>query len=578
MILYNKRGDTVKDLLVDIGSTFVKYAVFDSDIDKYILSEKLPFPLPCSEEPFIVDRCQIETVVKAVMAIAKENDCTRVFISVQMHGFLLRYKSGEISDYFSWRSSGADLESEELLRIDFSKRGTRLKSNLPIAKLYKNKEELGGAEYFTLGSYVTYLLTGNNATHKTDACASGFYSVDGMPDGKTIPGIILPKFMKEVESCGTYCGMQIYAPVGDHASSVYGSGIDEDTYLLNVGTTSQIAFVGEGSAPSDTWEMRPYFEKGKTLFTRGNLFYGLHKDKSKYSAEAAKIINTLSKRSRLLIGGGGASDIMEKLSACVNMPCTLVGCSIGLEGLVKLAKRKSISAGIMLSEVPFTNMPLIMKNSGLDFMIVDNEHGAFDYTALAKMFTVSRMADFRTIVRLPDNTRAWITKCVDAGADGFLLPMTNTAEDIKKVVEYAKYAPVGKRGISTMRAHTLYNPPSLSEYMPLANERIKVYAQIETAMGVENIEDIIGTDGVDGVFIGPNDLSCDLDSIGDNTPLLEAIEKVAAAAKNAGKPWGIITTAKALIEKATLCGASMFSYGSELNMLANECKKIRKMF
>ncbi|MBR5011061.1 MAG: hypothetical protein IKY12_00730, partial [Clostridia bacterium] len=167
---------------------------------------------------------------------------------------------------------------------------------------------------------------------------------------------------------------------------------------------------------------------------------------------------------------------------------------------------------------------------------------------------------------------------VDAGTDGFLLPMTNTAEDIKKVVEYAKYAPIGKRGISTMRAHTLYNPPSLSEYMPLANEFVKVYAQIETAKGVESIEKILNVNGVDGVFIGPNDLSCDLGCIGDNAPVLEAIEKVANAARKSGKPWGIITTTKELIEKATLCGASMFSYGSELNMLANECKKIRGMF
>lgn len=568
----------MKDLLMDIGSTFVKYAVFDSFEDKYIISEKLPFPSPCSEDPFTVDRCQIETVVKAVMATAIENDCARVFISVQMHGFFIKYKSGEISDYFSWRSGGGDIESDELLAIDFSKRGTRLKANLPIAKLYRNKAELFGAEYFTIGSYIVYLLTGKNATHKTDAFASGFYLFDGSKDEETIPGIVLPTAHDEVDVCGTWCGMQILAPVGDHAASVYGSGIGEDTYLLNIGTTSQIAFVGEGKAPSEMWESRPYFEKRKNLFTLGNLFYGLYKDTDKYCTEAAKIINSLPKRARILVGGGGASDIMEKLGACVDMPCTSVGCSIGLEGLAKLSKRKKISVGIMLSEVSFTNMPLIMKNSGLDFMIADNEHGAFDYTFLAKMFTVSRLADFRTVVRIPDNSRAWITKCVDAGADGFLLPMTNRAEDIEKVVEYAKYAPIGKRGISTMRAHTLYAPPSISEYMPLANERIMVYAQIETVSGVENIEEILAVDGVDGVFIGPNDLSCDMGCIGDNRPILAAIDKVSNAAKNAGKPWGIITTMKTLLDKATECGASMISYGSELNMLANECKKIREKF
>ena len=211
-------------------------------------------------------------------------------------------------------------------------------------------------------------------------------------------------------------------------------------------------------------------------------------------------------------------------------------------------------------------------------MIVDNEHGSFDYTDLTKIFTVSRLADFTTIVRLPDNGRAWITKCVDAGADGFLLPMTNCAADIAAVVDYAKYAPIGKRGISTMRAHTLYAPPALEKYMPDANKRIKVYAQIETKAGVENIREILAVEGMDGVLVGPNDLSCDLGCIGDVAPVLECMHSVADAAKEAGKPWGLITTSKTLLEKAAEWGVDMISYGSELHMLQNECKRIRGMF
>ena len=568
----------MKVLLMDVGSTFVKYAVCDDSDGEYVLNSKIPFPQPYIDEPFTVRRQEIENAVRLIMAVATDNKCKKVFISVQMHGFLLRYKTGEISDYFSWRSSGGDVKSKAMSAIDFASRGTRLKPNLPIAKLYKERKMLDGAEFFTLGSYIVHFLTGNNTTHKTDACASGFYTVEGTEDNETVPGLLLPKFMDSVEVCGTYCGMKVYTPVGDHAASVYGSGIDGNAYLLNVGTTSQIAFVGRGNAPSDKWECRPYFENESTLFTLGNLFYGLYDNKEKYCAEAAKMLNSLPKRERILIGGGGAERITEMLGSLLETPCDQIGYRIGLDGLLRIAKTKKLRLGTMLSEIPFTNMPIIMKNCGLDFMIVDNEHGAFDYTTLSGLFTVSRLSDFCSIVRLPDNTRAGITKCVDAGADGFLLPMTNTADDVRKVVEYAKYSPIGKRGISTMRAHTLYAPPSIAEYMLEANERVKVYAQIETELGVKNIDSILSVNGVDGVFIGPNDLACDMKCISDNGPIIEAIKIISAAAKKANKPFGIITTSAALLECALKNGAEMISYGSELNMIKNGCEQINRSF
>jgi|GEM_PF-320186 len=564
--------------LLDVGSTFVKYAVWDDVKTEYILSDKVTFPPPVCEVPFLVDRGRIDAVMRDVLEIALQSGCKQVFISVQMHGYLLQNAAGQWSDYFSWRSGGADTESEALTAIDFAARGTSLKGNLPIAKLYKERETLRGATFYTLGSYLAYLLTGQNATHKTDALASGFYAADTLaPDTKTVEGLTLPKAHAEVCALGTYRGMEIFTPVGDHAASVYGSGVQTDAYLLNIGTTSQIAYVGEGDAPCDGWEKRPYFEKGKTLFTRGNLFYGLFGDAERYCAEAAKAISALPRRARLLVGGGGAAEVLERLHNVTDMPCETVGCDIGLAGLARLASPKKIRMGTMLSEVPFTNMPLVMQNAGLDFLIVDNEHGAFDYGTLAKLFTVSRLANFQTVVRLPDNSRAWITKCVDAGADGFLLPMTNTAEEIAKVVEYAKYAPVGKRGISTMRAHTLYNPPALAEYMPAANERVRVYAQIETAKGVANIAEILAEKGVDGVFIGPNDLACDLGCIGNHAPIFDAIERVSAAAKAAGKPWGIITASAPLLAKAKACSVDMVSCGSELNMLQSGCLHIRNI-
>lgn len=131
--------------------------------------------------------------------------------------------------------------------------------------------------------------------------------------------------------------------------------------------------------------------------------------------------------------------------------------------------------------IAFSNLPVLFRQCGLDFYIIDGEHGAFDYREFYQMICAARLAGgIETIVRLPSNARKDIIKLMDMGADSLLLPMTNGAEEIRQVVKYAKYSPLGERGISTMRAHTLYNPPPLKEYMRTANARTRVYAQIET--------------------------------------------------------------------------------------------------
>jgi len=228
-------------------------------------------------------------------------------------------------------------------------------------------------------------------------------------------------------------------------------------------------------------------------------------------------------------------------------------------------------AGVMISEAPFINIPVLFKNCGLDFIIIDTEHGGFDYSTLSGMIMNSRQCGLTVIVRLADNQRRDIIRMMDMGADGLLLPMTNCAEDISRVVEYAKYAPVGKRGISTMRAHTFYNPPGLKEYMKSANEKTLIFAQIETGAGVKAAAEILQVEGVSGVMIGPNDLACDLGCIGQDGPVMDVLEKVGAAARQFGKHCGVITARESLLRKAHECGMQWFSIGSELNMLKAGC-------
>ncbi len=226
-----------------------------------------------------------------------------------------------------------------------------------------------------------------------------------------------------------------------------------------------------------------------------------------------------------------------------------------------------VQCGIMVSEIDFIGLPIIFKNAGMNFIIVDCEHGSFCERSLANLVMTAKLAGLQCLIRLPDNSRKHIIKYMDMGACGFVLPMTNAPEDILPLVRYAKYAPQGERGISTMRAHTLYNPTDLAEYMKKANSQTKLFAQIETRRGLEKAEEILRTDGIDGLFIGPNDLSCDLGCIGDKAPVLEAIEKMGKLA-NFGTI-GIITGDDRYLRAAEQSGYSMFCKGSELNLLKN---------
>lgn len=231
----------------------------------------------------------------------------------------------------------------------------------------------------------------------------------------------------------------------------------------------------------------------------------------------------------------------------------------------------SIKIGTMLSEIKFSNYPVMLKNNNYDFLLLDCEHGGFDYNFVYELITKSNLTGIDIYIRLPDNSRGDITKYMDMGANGLILPMTNKSEDILKVVEYGKYAPLGKRGISTMRAHTQYNCGKLSDYMKSSNTRTKIFAQIETKQGLENLEEIISVDGVYGAILGPNDLACDLGSPGDVNSLIimEAIKKLAVTAKLFNKKSGIITNNKDLLVFSQNQSLDYISVGSELSFLNN---------
>ena len=232
--------------------------------------------------------------------------------------------------------------------------------------------------------------------------------------------------------------------------------------------------------------------------------------------------------------------------------------------------------GTMISEMACPNLARIFKAAGFAYMIVDCEHGYFDYSQLAAMVSVANGAGIGAVVRIPTIDRGVITKVLDMGADGLLVPMVNTADEARQIVSYAKYPPLGHRGASTQRAHTNYDPPKLEEYFEIANARTIILAQIETRQALDHVGEIAAVEGIDAVVIGPNDLSIDLGVPGDlGAPAMKEAQRIVAeAAARAGKASGMITSRTDVIRECRDRGMTVLSCDSEVGMLLKMARKV----
>ena len=160
---------------------------------------------------------------------------------------------------------------------------------------------------------------------------------------------------------------------------------------------------------------------------------------------------------------------------------------------------------------PFVNFPSpamveMMGWLGMDFVIIDCEHGSTDYESAENMIRAAELSDITPIVRIGMNIQQHIQRYLDAGALGVLIPLVNTGDDARKVIDSTKYPPIGKRGLFGGRG-SMYAAQSMAEYVKDANEEMMVGLQIETLEGLDNQDEIIKTDGVDMIFLGPGDLS-----------------------------------------------------------------------
>jgi 2-keto-3-deoxy-L-rhamnonate aldolase RhmA len=181
----------------------------------------------------------------------------------------------------------------------------------------------------------------------------------------------------------------------------------------------------------------------------------------------------------------------------------------------------------------------VMARAGFDWVCVDLEHGIIDLETMAAIFRALGAFNCVPVARLPLNDPIWIHRTLDAGARALIIPMVKTAAEAESAVREAKYPPRGTRGFGFSRAN-LYGA-DFESYIESANAEIAMIMQIEHKDAIANLEDILRVEGVDGVFIGPLDLSGSMGITGklDHPEMVAALEKYRSACRTHKKSAGL---------------------------------------
>ena len=171
----------------------------------------------------------------------------------------------------------------------------------------------------------------------------------------------------------------------------------------------------------------------------------------------------------------------------------------------------------------------------VDFLWIDLEHNPTNLETLLAHLIAARAAGAAALVRVPSQDVGWIKRVLDTGAEGIIMPQSQSAQEVREFVSACRYPPMGTRGFGPRRP-TNYGRLGGDAYLENANKNLFVAAQIETVSALHEIDEIVNIDGLDSLVVGPNDLSGSMGMLGktEHPQVLDAIGTIAGKARGAG--------------------------------------------
>jgi 2-dehydro-3-deoxyglucarate aldolase len=216
--------------------------------------------------------------------------------------------------------------------------------------------------------------------------------------------------------------------------------------------------------------------------------------------------------------------------------------------------------------------------AGFDWLLLDGEHSPNDVTTFIPQLMALKDSASAPIARPASNNAVEIKRLLDAGFYNFLIPMVESADEARRAVEATRYPPRGIRGVSVSQRSNRFG--TVANYFDGIDEQICVLVQIESKKGMAAAAEIAATEGVDGIFVGPADLSAALGHLGNpNHPEAQAaIAQVFDVAKAAGKSIGILAPVEADARRYMAMGAKFVAVGSDLGVFRGGTQALRDRF
>jgi len=220
----------------------------------------------------------------------------------------------------------------------------------------------------------------------------------------------------------------------------------------------------------------------------------------------------------------------------------------------------------------------IVRDSGFDWLLLDTEHSPNEIPDVLSQLQACEGGAATPIVRPAWNATVIIKRCLDIGAQTLLVPYVQNPDEAKRAVEAVRYPSAGVRGVAVASRASRYG--RVTDYLKNANGEVCLLVQVETRSAMDQLEAIATVEGVDGVFIGPSDLSASLGHIGNpaHPDVQKALETCVRRLSAVGKPAGILTGNEEEVRRYIGWGYTFVAVGSDVGLLSRGADALAKKF